>query len=61
MMERLKQRAETHCEGHVGEGHRVKEKGGGREQEHKRLKKGELGRERWVAEEPERNHGRWRN
>lgn len=62
-MERLKQRAETHCEGHVGARRRVKEKGGGREREHKRLKKkrGSWGREGWVAEEPERNHGRWRN
>lgn len=61
-MEGLKQRTETHCKGHDGVRSRVKEKGGGREREHKRLKKrGSWGRERWVAEEPERNHGRWRN
>lgn len=38
-MEGLKQRTETHCKGHVGVRRRVKEKGGGRERELKRLKK----------------------
>ena len=39
---------------------RKRVKGGG-EEEHKRLKKGEPGRERWVAEEAGRDRERWRH
>lgn len=51
MMERLKQRAETYCKRE----RRLCTCARGREKEHKRLKKGMLGRERWVAEDAERN------
>lgn len=63
MMERLKQRAETHCERDVcvAPAQESKKTGEGRQEEHKRLKNGELGRERWVAEEAKRNSKRWRH
>lgn len=61
---RLKRRAETHCGRDVCAHQRGevsgKTRGGGCEERHKRLKKGELGRERWVAEQAARNSGRLR-